>query len=38
MEVIVLAGVAGLGYWLYRCGKRSGSRKGYGVGRHRRRR
>ena len=27
-----------LGYWLYRCGKREGSRKGFNVGLHRRRR
>ena len=36
-ELIVLGILIGVGTWLYRAGKRIGSRKGYGVGRSRRR-
>ena len=36
MELIVLAGLIGLGVWLYRSGKRTGSRKGYHAGRRHR--
>lgn len=39
METLVVLGIlACLGGWLYKCGKRTGSRKGYGVGRARGRR
>lgn len=39
MEFLVVIGiVAGIAYWIYKCGKRTGSRKGYNVGLHRRRR
>ena len=38
-ELIVFGILVGVGVWLYKSGKRIGSRKGYGVGRsHRRRR
>lgn len=30
--------VIAIGYWSYKSGKRTGSRKGYNVGRHRSRR
>ena len=36
-ELIVLGILIGIGTWLYRAGKRTGSRKGYNVGRSRRR-
>jgi hypothetical protein len=36
-ELIVLGILIGVGTWLYRAGKRLGSRKGYGAGRRRRR-
>ena len=36
-ELIVLGILIGIGTWLYRAGKRIGSRKGYNVGRSRRR-
>jgi hypothetical protein len=36
--LIVLGIVVFVGYSLYKCGKRTGSRKGYNVGRFRRRR
>ena len=36
--LIVLGMLAFVGYWLYRAGKREGSRKGFGVGRNRARR
>ncbi len=36
--LIVLGIVAFLGYWCYKSGKSTGSRKGYGVGRGRRHR
>ncbi len=36
-ELIVLALLAGAGYWLYKSGKRIGSRKGFNVGLSRRR-
>jgi hypothetical protein len=35
---IVLALLAGIGWWLYKVGKRTGSRKGFHVGRSRSRR
>ncbi len=39
MELLVIAVVAIIGYLVYRSGKRTGSRKGYNVGRqHGRRR
>ena len=39
MEIIVLAVIVAVGYWIYKVGKREGSVKGYGVGRrHERRR
>jgi len=39
MEQILLLAIAALcGWWLYQSGKRTGSRKGYNVGRSRRRR
>ena len=31
--LILIAIVVGIGWWLYRSGKRTGSRKGYNVGR-----
>ena len=37
-ELIVLGIVLSVGIWLYRAGKRVGSRKGFNVGRSRRRR
>lgn len=38
MEILILAGVVGLlGIWAYQAGKRTGSRKGFYAGRHRRR-
>jgi hypothetical protein len=37
-ELFVLGIVIGVGIWLYRSGKRIGSRKGYNVGRSRGRR
>ncbi|QDT35978.1 hypothetical protein [Stratiformator vulcanicus] len=38
-ELFYIALIGGIGYWLYRAGKRTGSRKGYNVGRrHGRRR
>jgi len=36
-SLIVFAILAGIGYWLYRAGKRTGSIKGFNVGRRRRR-
>ncbi len=36
-ELIVLAALVGVGYWLYKSGKRIGSRKGFNVGLSRRR-
>jgi hypothetical protein len=33
--LILLAILAGGGYWLYKAGKRTGSRKGYHAGRQR---
>lgn len=36
-ELIVWGILIGVGTWLYRAGKRIGSRKGYHVGRNRRR-
>lgn len=36
-ELIVWGILIGVGTWLYRAGKRLGSRKGYNVGRSRRR-
>ena len=36
-SLIVLAVLGGIGYWLYRTGKRAGSVKGFGVGRRSRR-
>jgi hypothetical protein len=36
-ELLLLAGAAYLAGWVYRAGKREGSRKGYAVGRWRRR-
>lgn len=36
-ELIILGILIGVGTWLYRFGKRIGSRKGYHVGRSRRR-
>jgi hypothetical protein len=39
MEILaVLAALGVAGWWLYRSGKRVGSRKGFGAGRRRRRR
>jgi hypothetical protein len=39
MELLVIAVIAIIGYFFYRSGKRTGSRKGYNVGRrHERRR
>ena len=40
MEVFIFVSlVVAVGYWIYRSGKRTGSRKGYGIGRrHGRRR
>lgn len=35
MELIVLAGLVGLGFWAYRIGKQTGSRQGFHVGRKR---
>ena len=37
-NLIGLAVLAAIGWWLYKRGKRIGSRKGYGVGRSRSRR
>jgi len=37
MDGLITLGILfALGYWLYRSGKREGSRKGFNVGRHRR--
>jgi hypothetical protein len=36
-SLIVLAILGGIGYWLYHAGKRTGSIKGFNVGRRRRR-
>jgi len=36
-ELIVLGILIGVGTWLYKAGKRLGSRKGFNVGRGRRR-
>lgn len=36
-ELVLLGILIGVGTWLYRAGKRTGSRKGYNVGRSRRR-
>ena len=39
MDLIVLGLLAtALGYWMYRAGKQTGSRRGYAAGRYRRRR
>ena len=39
METLVILGLVGVvGYYIYRVGKREGSRKGYGIGRSRGRR
>ena len=39
MEGLIVFGIlVVIGYWLYRSGKRTGSRKGYSVGRSRGRR
>jgi hypothetical protein len=38
MDLIVLATLAAIGWWLYRKGKAIGSRKGYHAGRSRRKR
>jgi hypothetical protein len=35
-SIVVIAVFAGLAYWAYREGKREGSRKGFSVGRNRR--
>jgi len=38
MDGLIIFGILfAIGYWLYRCGKREGSRKGFNVGLHRRR-
>jgi hypothetical protein len=34
-SLIVLMGLLGLGYWVYRFGKRIGSKKGFHAGRRR---
>jgi hypothetical protein len=36
-DLFILGILIGIGAWLYRAGKRTGSRKGYHVGRCRRR-
>ena len=39
METFIVIGILGaLGYWIYKSGKRTGSRKGYNAGRSRARR
>jgi len=38
MELIIIAGLVGLGIWAYRIGKQTGSRKGFHAGRTDRRR
>ena len=39
MDLIVLGLLAsGIGYWMYKAGNRTGSRRGYAAGRYRRRR
>ena len=36
MESLILIGiVVGIGYWIYKAGKREGSRKGFHAGRRR---
>jgi hypothetical protein len=36
MESLILIGIlVGIGYWIYKAGKREGSRKGFHVGRRR---
>ncbi len=35
--LIILALVVGIGFWIYKAGKREGSRKGFLAGRRRRR-
>jgi hypothetical protein len=37
-ELVVLGILVSVGVWLYKSGKRIGSRKGFNVGRHRGRR
>ncbi len=38
MEGLIVLGIAcGIGYWIYRAGKRTGSIKGFNVGLRRRR-
>jgi hypothetical protein len=36
--IIIIAVVLAFSYWAFKAGKREGSQKGYGVGRHRERR